>query len=569
MNSEQLLSEHYYGVVDSTEAVSRLRRFILDLAVRGRLVRQDSDDEPAKELMLRIGNEKQKLIRSGAINEQKAYSGQMVETNFLLPDSWEWVALGDVFLYDAGIKTNPKSLDASYWLLELEDIEKDTGRLLKRVKVSERKAKSTKSEFQIEDILYGKLRPYLNKVLVADQDGYSTTEIVSIRPYLSLCSEYCALALRSQEFVSYVTRLGQGTKMPRLRTEDAKVAAFPLPPLAEQHRIVDRVDELMTRCDRLEEKFKEREDHRKRFTKASFASLTDSGMDDGDFRKRGEFVINNFDRLTVDVEQIKSLRRTVLNLAVRGKIVEQDPTDEPAVELLQQISIEKQKLIESGEIRKQDFSIDHISESLFEIPKTWKWVRLCQIGGIIGGGTPRTSDPENFALSGKGVAWITPADLGKLTGLYVDRGQRDISDTGLISSSARLVPAGSILFSCRAPIGYVAISSNPVSTNQGIKTLVPYISGLSKYVAYVLSHFAVDIDASAPGTTYRELSGKLFARVLIPLPPILEQKRIVAKVDKLMALCDRLEEMNQSFSKSKIQFSESLLNIVVNSSSVN
>ena len=255
-----------------------------------------------------------------------------------------------------------------------------------------------------------------------------------------------------------------------------------------------------------------------------------------------QILFEHYNGVVDSSEAVSRLRKFILDLAVRGRLVEQDLNDEPADELLQRISREKQKLIESGEFRKQEFSPDHIFKPLYQVPDNWKWVRLCQIGGIVGGGTPRTSEPDYFASPGSGVAWITPADLGKLTDLYVDRGNRDISDSGLSSSSARLVPTGSILFSCRAPIGYVAISSNPVSTNQGIKTLVPYISRLSKYVAYVLSHFAVDIDASAPGTTYKEISGKLFARVLVPLPPLAEQHRIVAKVDVLMDQCDRLEE---------------------------
>ena len=176
----------------------------------------------------------------------------MVDAPYMLPHSWAWQALGKIFLYDAGTKREPKTLVPTFWLLELEDIEKDTGRLLANARVSERASQSTKSEFREGDILYGKLRPYLNKVLVATEPGYSTTEIVALRPFLPLCSEYCALALLRTDFVEYVTRLGQGTKMPRLRTEDAVIAAFPIPPLAEQHRIVAKVDELMSLCDQLE-----------------------------------------------------------------------------------------------------------------------------------------------------------------------------------------------------------------------------------------------------------------------------------------------------------------------------
>ena len=251
MNAEQLLT-HFDRITDTPDAIPRLRRFILDLAVRGKLVPQDPNDEPASELLQRIAAEKVRLVKAGEIRKNKATSSKMTDEPFKLPISWKWAALGDVFIYDAGTKREPRNLDQNQWLLELEDIEKDTGQLLVRRRVSERESKSTKSEFFVGDVLYGKLRPYLNKVLVADEPGYSTTEIVAIRSYLPLCSRYCALALRRPDFVGYVTRLGQGTKMPRLRTEDAVVSPFPLPPLAEQHRIVAKVDELMALCDRLE-----------------------------------------------------------------------------------------------------------------------------------------------------------------------------------------------------------------------------------------------------------------------------------------------------------------------------
>ena len=263
MNAEQLLT-HFNRLIQSPQSVQRLRRFILDLAVRGKLVPQDPNDEPASELLKRIAKEKARLVKAGKLKKNKVKLLRMADAQFELPQSWKWSALGDIFFYDAGIKRDPKTLKQDLWLLELEDIEKDTGRLLTRTTVSERDSKSTKSEFHPGDILYGKLRPYLNKVLIADEPGYSTTEIVTLRSYLPICPEYCALALRRPDFVAYVTRLGQGTKMPRLRTEDAVVAPFPLPPLAEQRRIVAKVDELMALCDRLEAAQAERETTRGR-----------------------------------------------------------------------------------------------------------------------------------------------------------------------------------------------------------------------------------------------------------------------------------------------------------------
>ena len=300
MNADRLFAL-YDRVAEAPDAVGRLRRFVLDLGVRGKLVEQDPADEPASELLKRIAAEKVRRVNVGRTGRKKAVHPEMAPPPFNLPRTWRWASLGAVFQYDAGTQCDPKALDSSGWLLELQDIEKGTGRLLDRVRTSERKSKSTKSQFLPGDILYGKLRPYLNKVLVADETGYSTTEIVAIRPYLQLSSEYCALALRRPDFVDYVTRLGQGTKMPRLRTKDAVVAPFPLPPLAEQRRIVAKVDELMALCDRLEEARTVREDTRDRLTKASLARLSAADTDVPTFRSHARFAVDALPALTARV----------------------------------------------------------------------------------------------------------------------------------------------------------------------------------------------------------------------------------------------------------------------------
>ena len=379
MNAEHLLT-HFDRIADAPDAIPRLRRFILDLAVRGKLVEQDPNDEPAAELLKRIAAEKARLVKAGEIKKSKVNWVKMAETPFDLPDSWQWAALGNLFLYDAGIKREPKALKPTFWLLELEDVEKDTGTLLARITAAERESKSTKSEFRVDDILYGKLRPYLNKVLVADKPGYSTTEIVALRPYILLCSEYCALALRRPDFVNYVTQLGQGTKMPRLRTEDAIVAPFPLPPLAEQHRIVAKVDELMALCDRLETARKERETTRNRLAAASLACLNAPDPDPAVFQNHAAFALDNLAPLTTRPDQIKALRQTILNLAVRGKLVEQNPNDEPASELLKRVATEKKRMVEAGKIRKRKTSEPTPPDSLaFELPSGWAAAKFSDV----------------------------------------------------------------------------------------------------------------------------------------------------------------------------------------------
>ena len=227
---------------------------------------------------------------------------------------------------------------------------------------------------------------------------------------------------------------------------------------------------------------------------------------------------------------------------MRGKLVKQDPNDESVSALLQQIVVEKMRLVRAGTIRKpRDLGRDEDLLPPFEIPACWRWVRLDRVGSIIGGGTPSVGDSANFADPGTGVPWLTPADLGRFSDLFISRGARDISETGLKSSSATLMPAGTVLFSSRAPIGYVAISANPISTNQGFKSIVPYVIDCSRFIALAMKAFAPEISAKAPGTTFKEVSGKIVAGVPFPLPPLAEQHRIVTKVDELMALCDQLE----------------------------
>jgi type I restriction enzyme S subunit len=249
-----------------------------------------------------------------------------------------------------------------------------------------------------------------------------------------------------------------------------------------------------------------------------------------------------FDQVAEAPDAIARLRRFVLDLAVRGKLVAQDPADEPASELLKRIAAEKARLVKAGEIRKpRDLANGEDVEPPFDVPASWRWCRLDTVGAIIGGGTPSAGDPENFAEPGEGIPWLTPADLGGYRGLYIERGSRDLTEKGLASSSATMMPAGTVLFTSRAPIGYVAIAANPISTNQGFKSIVPYVADCSRFVALAMQTFAPDIDAKAPGTTFKEVSGKIVAGVSFPLPPLAEQHRIVVKVDALMALCDRLE----------------------------
>lgn len=266
----------------------------------------------------------------------------------------------------------------------------------------------------------------------------------------------------------------------------------------------------------------------------------------------------------IDLYGIKKLRELILELAVRGKLVPQDPHDEPASELLKRIAAEKAELVKQGKIKKQK-PLPEISEEEkpFELPQGWEWVTLATVGEIVGGGTPKSDNPQFWAKNG--IKWITPADLYGLKGKYITSGARDISPAGLSNSSARLMPKGSVLFSSRAPIGYVAIADAELSTNQGFKSCVPYIKESAEYIYYFLLASAKKIDAEASGTTFKEVSGAIVSKILLPLPPLSEQLKIVSRANELMSLCDQLEQQSLTSLDAHQQLVETLLGTLTDS----
>ena len=176
-----------------------------------------------------------------------------------------------------------------------------------------------------------------------------------------------------------------------------------------------------------------------------------------------------------------------------------------------------------------------LPEEPWPIPRNWRWVRMCDVATIVGGSTPRTDRSDYF---GGNIPWITPADLSKYTAKTISRGARNITQAGLDNSGARLLPAGTVLFSSRAPIGYVAIAANPVSTNQGFKSFILNDEVRPDFVYYYLQR-ARDLARSlASGTTFLEISGKKASQIPIPVPPLDEQQRIVAEIEKQFTRLD-------------------------------
>jgi type I restriction enzyme S subunit len=255
-----------------------------------------------------------------------------------------------------------------------------------------------------------------------------------------------------------------------------------------------------------------------------------------------KIVADNINDFIEVPEGLTRLRKALLTLAMSGNLVPQIENEGTAEDLLIKIQVQRKKVLERK--KKKSDSIPLSAEEIpFSIPESWKWVRINEIGQVVGGGTPSTSKSSYFTepTSPEAIPWLSPADMRKQKSMYVSHGRQSLTADGYKNSSATLMPKGSVIFSSRAPIGYVGIASNPLSTNQGFKSIVPDEGICSEYVYWYLLLRADDINARAPGTTFKEISGTSFAKEVFALPPTSEQKRIVDKVEEVMQQLDELE----------------------------
>ena len=259
-------TENIEFLIKSTKA------HILDLAIRGKLVPQNPDDEPASVLLERIRAEKEELIKQGKIKRDKketvifkgednsyyVRAGDQIEDICAwelddLPESWGLCTLGEICDYGSCTNVETDQISDDEWILDLEDIEKDSGRVLCKIRKHERNAVSTKHKFYEGQVLYSKLRPYLNKVVLADENGYCTSEILPLDFSEIIVPSYARYYLMSQTFLKYADRCSYGVKMPRLSTADGKKALFTIPPIDEQNRIVGAIETAFAQLDSIAE----------------------------------------------------------------------------------------------------------------------------------------------------------------------------------------------------------------------------------------------------------------------------------------------------------------------------
>ncbi|MBU1220514.1 restriction endonuclease subunit S [Myxococcota bacterium] len=541
----------YFDIAfDAPDGIKKLREIILSLAMQGKLVPQNPSEGTASDLLKEIEKEKKKLIKEGKIKPPKPLPPiKPEEIPHEIPDTWQWVRLGEVGVYNYGSTVCPENILPDSWVLDLEDIEKDTSKIVNRFKYRERMSKSNKNSFYKGDLLYGKLRPYLNKVIVADDDGYCTTEIVSIFLFSNISRFFFLNCFKAAYFKLYIDNKMYGVKMPRLGTDDANLSLHPLPPLAEQHRIVKKIESLMALCDALEELKKSAAVKLQSSGNAAIEMLLSSG-DEEDFNRNWTFIRDNFEELFSTPENIKSLKKAILQLAVMGKLVPQNPSEGTASNLLKEIEKEKKKLIKEGKIKPPKPLPPIKPEQIpHKIPNTWQWVRLGEVASKVTDGdhkTPPRLEEGYRLLSAKNVR------DGYLNFENCDL----ISEIYYLKSRERCLPEyGDLLIvSVGGTIGRSSLV--PEDSKFALVRSVALIKPLflnSKFLKNIMDSEILQsqIHLKKRGGAQPCLYLSEIERFYCPLPPLAEQHRIVKKIESLMTVCEALEESIQTKTKTQ------------------
>ncbi|MBC8414748.1 restriction endonuclease subunit S [bacterium] len=563
--NKTLFFEHFNTLMDAPDSIGQMRKLILQLAVQGMLVPQDPNDEPASELLKRIKVEKERLVKEKKIKKEKALPAITDnEIPYDLPKGWEWVRLGSIS------QINPRNyadddLDVSFIPMTLIDDGFSNSHKSEEKKWSE--IKSGFTHFQENDVVVAKITPcFQNRksaIMKNLVNGYGagTTELYVFRPFgKTILPEYLLLLFKSENFINGGVSTFTGTAgQQRVKKDFMHSVVLGVPSNEEQKRIVTKVDQLMKICDELEVKQNKASKNRIALNDTALNRLM-SADDEKDFSTQWTFVRNNFDTLYTVPENVTKLRQTILQLAVQGKLVPQDPNDEPASELLKRVKVEKEKLIKEKKIKKEK-SLPHISgdEMPYMLPKGWEWVRLGQLGEVCGGGTPSKKVSEYWNGS---IPWVSPKDM-KFDILI--HSEMTISNKAINNSSVRMIVPGSILIVARSGILKhtlpVCINSMECTVNQDIKVLMPHLKSINTYIQVMLKGFEnLILDTLVKdGMTVQSLLYSEFFTYPFPFPPLSEQKRIVAKVDQLMQICDDLESRLKQSQKD----SEKLLQAVL------
>ena len=547
MNSDRLLSL-FDRIADAPDAVPRLRRFILDLAVRGKLVEQDPNDEPASELLKRIEKEKARLVKAGEIRKPKTLPPiQSRDIPVESTSGWIWTRLGNAStLITKG--STPTSYGHAYTngginFIKVEAIKDGQ---LRPENVTSHISKKTydylaRSQLVEGDILFSIAGSIGICAIISDEIlPANTNQALSIIRGTEqvFFSNFLLLCLQSS-VARFIHAKARGGAMNNISLGDVTSFVIPLPPLAEQHRIVAKVDELMALCDRLAAARTEREARRDRLAATSLARLNTPDPDPPEFRKHATFAVENLTPLTTRLDQIKSLRQTILNLAVRGKLVKQDPNDEPATELLKRIAAEKaERKRKTGDARIKMGFDPKPDDFPMVFPNGWAVQSFDNLFLFIDyrGKTPPKTN--------QGIPLITAKNIRM--GYLNSEPREYISERTFNTWMTRGFPEiNDLFFTTEAPLANVCLNEieQPFALAQRVICFQPYGKIDTRFLMFALMSDVMQsfIDTHATGMTAKGIKAANLKPLPIPIPPFAEQHRIVANVDELMAICDQLE----------------------------
>jgi len=518
MNAERLL-QHYDRIADAPNAIPRLRSFILDLAVRGKLVPQDSADEPASELLKRIAKEKARLVKAGLARKSDIDPISDEEAPFPVPTNWEWTRLGSIADWGSGSTPPRGNLDLyGGGITWLKSGELNDNRALVGSEETVSQLAIEKGSFRLNrpgDVLIAMYGATIGKVAILAETAVTNQAVCGCTPFEGVFNQFLFLYLLSQREQFHLA--SEGGAQPNISKVKIVWSPFPLPPLPEQHRIVAKVDELMGLCDQLEAARKSRETTRDRLAAATLTRL--SAPDPETFLADTRFALNALPALTVRPDQIDRLRHAVLNLAVRGKLAPQDSTEETASELLMRIREARKRKTKDGTVKREvPLGAVGSSERPFDIPANWEWVRLNELTELVYGKLLPTSE-------------------------LLDAGYDVFGANGIIGKYSRYLYAEPmLLISCRGAYSGTPNISPPKAfvTNNSIVCELFDPSCLSiHYLHLVLS--VSPRNGVVTGTAQPQVTIANAIKLPVPLPPLAEQHRIVANVGALTTLCDRLE----------------------------
>ncbi|MCS6328152.1 MAG: restriction endonuclease subunit S [Nitrospira sp.] len=553
MNPEQLL-HHFDCISEAPDAIPRLRRFILDLAVRGKLAEQDPRDEPASELLTRIQDEKARLVKTSELKKLESFEPvEAHEIPFTIPLGWEVMRMGWL-ARKLGAGSTPLGGKAVYQsegvpLLRSQNVHDDGLRLNDVARISRSiHERMSGTHVQHNDILLNITGASIGRCALVSStfvEGNVSQHVAIIRLFLPDIRQFIHLSLTSPLFQKVIDDVQVGVSREGLSMQRLRLFPMLIPPLAEQQRIVAKVDELMALCDRLEAAQAERENRRDRLAAASLNRLNQPSDDPSLFQDQAHFYFHHLPRLTTSREHIQQLRRTILNLAVCGKLMPQDSCDEPASELLKRIQSEQEELVKARVLKHDGGDLMMLEEDLpYKLPSKWQWTSLRSIivFGPQNGISPKPSTRPNAPTA----ITLTATTSGIFNPHHFKQVEANISP-----DSEFWLRSGDLLFQRGNTREYVGIAA--YYTGEPRLFLYPDLMmkvRLSEKVSLRYVHLCAIAPAArdyfftyATGAqaTMPKINQGTLLRLPIPLSPIEEQHRIVAKVDELMALCDKLE----------------------------